>query len=235
MKHFLPALIIAALTACGGGGSTDSNPQPTAAPPAASAPVTAPEPAASAPAACVPKVVTVGLFGDSSQDMMGGYGFVQANLDARFGVGATVVTNRARGGTNDSQLLAGTDGLNVWPDSALAYDVVVMNHGLNSEWLDLETFKRHYRIFGKLPNIVFETVNPSLQAWNNPAFAQAVRDVGAEMDVPVADVYAYVQGVPGWQTYFPDEVHPDYVMLSMIARDVILPAIKPMVAKLRCE
>ena len=94
-----------------------------------------------APAHAHAKPVRIQLFGDSTQWGYDGKtdravpqppaAVLQSAMDARFGAGAVIVTERAVPGTSAAQLLAGTDGRNrPWPQEVDA-DIVVVNHALN--------------------------------------------------------------------------------------------------------
>jgi hypothetical protein len=52
---------------------------------------------------------------------------------------------------------------------------------------------------------------------------------------PVADVDAYVRALPNWQRMIPDGTHPGAELHAMISANVLVPAVVPLVAKLRCE
>lgn len=219
---------LAVLTACGGGEA----PTP---------PVPAPTPVpASAPPACIPKAqVKVQLFGDSTMvgSVAGVYigdvaGKLQADLDARFGVGATTVELRAVGGTTAADLLAGRDGLNApWPGSVDG-DVVVENHGINDMLYlkDLAGYTANLeRLAGRVT--LFQTPVRSTEAWWNDAYAQAMRDVAAEHHIPVAEVHEYFRGR---QELLSDGVHPTVEGYALLVRDVLAPAVAEQVKALRC-
>jgi lysophospholipase L1-like esterase len=162
---------------------------------------------------------------------------LQRQMDARFGTGVVHVENRAVPGSRADQLIEGTDGLNLpWPGSVDAH-ITVANFGINDMFVaDVPTYKANLR---KLRGVtVFVTQNPiSLPVWGETGqtYAQAMRDVAAELGTPVADVNAYVRSLPNWEAYEADNIHPNGTLYGLIVTNVLLPKLEPLVAKLRCE
>jgi lysophospholipase L1-like esterase len=178
------------------------------------------------------------VFGDSVNHAAAP--FVQAELDRRFGAGAVLVRNRAVPGSTSEQLVSGTDGLNApWPASVAA-DVVLVNHGINDAYAPLGIAPERYRAnmlaLASGPAVVaLQTSSPTTAAvYDTAANAATVRDIAAQVRTPLADVQAYVLGLPNWQGHMPDGIHPNAVLHAMIARDVTVPAIAPLVERLRC-
>jgi lysophospholipase L1-like esterase len=203
-----------ALAACGGGGDTQVQP-PT----------------------CTPRVVRVQVFGDSVNRAHAPY--LQAELDRRFGAGAVLVDNRAVGGTTSEQLVTGTDGLNApWPGSVVA-DVVLVNHGINDAYAPLgvtiERYRANLRTLASAPAaVILQTPSPTTAAvYDSAPRAAAMREVAAETGAQLADVQAYVLGLPGWTVYLPDGIHPDANLHGLIARDVTAHALQQAVERLR--
>ena len=193
--------------------------------------------AVSAPA----QPVRIQLFGDSTQ-----WGYddrtqrpvaqppvqvLQSAMDARFGKGAVLVTDRAVPGTTSGQLLAGTDGRNrPWPLEVDA-DIVVLNHALNdsNEHVPLATYERQLEA---LHPTVFETPNAITVDWPAPAYVASMRKVAARQHAPVADVDAWMRAQPNWKALLsPDGLHPSQAGYREIVLKVLMPTLEPLVAK----
>lgn len=190
----------------------------------------------SAPAA----PVRIQLFGDSTQ-----WGYVarsdtpvaeppvavlQSAMDARFGAGAVIVTERAVPGTTSGQLLAGTDGRNrPWPQEVAA-DIVVVNHALNdsNEHVPLATYERQ---IAALHPTVFETPNAITVDWPAPPYVDAMRRVAARQHAALADVDAWMRAQPHWQSLLSDDgLHPTQAGYREIVLKVLMPTLEPLVA-----
>jgi len=187
--------------------------------------------------------VRIQLFGDSTQ---WGYddktdkpvaeppvAVLQSAMEARFGAGAVIVTERAVPGTTSGQLLAGTDGRNrPWPQEVAA-DIVVVNHALNdaNEHVPLATYERQ---LAALHPTVFETPNPITVAWPAPPYVAAMRKVAAAQHAPVADVDAWMRAQPNWQSLLSDDgLHPTQAGYRAIVLKVLMPTLEPLVEKAR--
>ena len=223
----LAAVALAALlSACGGG----SGPKSTS--------------------VCVPlDHVRIQLFGDSTQAGYDGGTLtlatitpaiaLQAALDAEFGAEVTHVTVRAVPGTNSTQLLAGTDGLNQpWPRSVDA-DIVVINHGINDliSYSDVARYQRTLRqlaVSSSARVTIFETPN-IVKGWNVGLYADAMREVAAEVGAPVADTYDYTASLPNWQTLIADWAHPNAELYQEITSHVVGPIVASQVRALKCK
>lgn len=189
---------------------------------------------------CVPKIpVTVQMFGDSTQTPVEGEGFLQEEMDARFGLGAVQIINAAVNGTNSQHLIDGTDGLNTpWPSSVTA-DIAVVNHGINDQEADtpLAVYQANVEAFAAGPAVmVLETQSPTFgQPYANPAYSQVLRSVAAASSTTLADVETYVLGLPNWPSYLDDGVHLGEALNRLVAHNVLAPTLIPIVARLRCE
>lgn len=229
----ISTIALAALHACGGSAGP-------------AAPITKPVTACTA----LPNV-TIQLFGDSTQ---AGYeGGVtpsriaahnpteelQRILDAQFGAGSTLVVNRGVGGTRSYQLRAGTDGLNLpWPQSVAA-QIIVVNHGINNmqdqATIPLSAYKADLEFFAANTNgaqLVLETPNV-VTGWGlsgTALYAQAMRDVAAEHQLPVADTYDITDS-----SMLGDWAHPTDAGYVTIVAESLAPAVTPLVAKLLCR
>lgn len=192
-------------------------------------------------AAFAAEPVRIQLFGDSTQ-----YGYdgrtegqvahppaamLQQLMDARFGAGRVLVTERAVPGSASGQLLAGTDGRNrAWPKEVAA-DIVVVNHALNDADAHVP-LARYARNLRRLHATVFETPSPvTVPGWRWAPYAQAMRRVAAEQHAPVADVARWMLAQPGWQSHLTDGVHPDDETYGAIVREVLMPTLAPLVDK----
>ena len=189
---------------------------------------------------CTPTVpVTVQLFGDSTQVAAYNYGFLQDEMNTQFGVGAVHIVLAAVSGTNSTNLVEGTDGLNArWPASVTA-NIAIVNHGINDQRV-LTTLAQYRANLITFTNssavIVLETPNPLHSvAWSNPAYNSVMRDVAVATKAPIADVETYVLGLRNWQANIPDGVHPDATLHALIAKNVIAPTLKPLITKMRCK
>lgn len=202
------------LSACGGGG--DSSPS---------------EPLyAQASKACT--VVTVALLGDSTQWGADGLAsdkvpsnpavVLQAEMNARFGIGGVVVTSYAVGGTTSAQA------------PTVAADIVVANYGINDAAPWGESIDAYKANLEAMPATLFETPNPTPgYPWNIGEYAQTMRDVAASRSMPVADVYTYVKNLPSYEGYFADGIHPSNELYPMIVKNVLAPAVATLVQQTR--
>jgi lysophospholipase L1-like esterase len=187
--------------------------------------------------------VRIQLFGDSTQ-----WGYddktdqpvaeppvrvLQAAMDARFGAGAVIVTERAVPGTTSGQLLAGTDGRNrPWPREVDA-DIVVVNHALNdsNEHVPLATYERQ---IAALRPTVFETPNAITVDWPAAPYVAAMRRVAARQHAPLADVDAWMRARPNWKSLLSqDGLHPTQAGYREIVLKVLMPTLEPLVKKAR--
>lgn len=205
--------LAALLAACGGGGTGE-------------------------PAPACQDSVTVQLYGDSTQRAAFDWGYLQQELDARFGAGRVRLVDQAVSGTDSAQLVAGTDGTNPpWPGN-LAADIAVVNFGINDVRLgvSLDVYAQNMAAFAGATQarMIVETPNPVVVADDAP-YAQAGRAAAAEAGVPVADVQAFVLGLRGWQSMLSDGIHPTHELQAAIAHAVTAPAIAAVAAPLLCR
>jgi lysophospholipase L1-like esterase len=185
--------------------------------------------------------VRVQLFGDSTMAAPALSSALQASMDASFGPGAVLVSNRGVNGTTSVQLRGGTDGMNLpWPQS-VASDVIVINHGINDMLAQasesLGVYQDNLAFFAANTGgaaLVFETPN-IVGVWvsGTAPYAQAMRDVARRYGVPVADTYSYTAAIDG-RAQLRDWFHPSDALYGRIAKYSIAPAVNPIVAHLRC-
>jgi lysophospholipase L1-like esterase len=211
-------LLAAVLCACGGGGDSTAPTTPPTGP------------------ACQ-DTVTVQLYGDSTQVMAYQWGYLQAALDARFG-SRVILINQAASGTSSAQLIAGTDGVNTpWP-STVAADIAIVNHGINGQDEPLEAYAADMLTFASYrgARMVVETANPIAAPYPSDApRAEAARQAAKQAGVPVADVQAYVLGLPGWEAMLMDGIHPTHELAKLIAENVTAPALAPVIGSMLCR
>ncbi|MEW6341346.1 MAG: SGNH/GDSL hydrolase family protein [Pseudomonadota bacterium] len=147
--------------------------------------------------------------------------YLQDALHASFGERVSVV-NLGVGGTMAYQLRDGTDRAHSlpWAQRLAASDaqIVTINYGIN-EVMHNQTPEQFYEAetalvktalaLGKQP--VLQTSNPMPDGRLNARLAAMVamtRRVAAEQHVPLVDQYAYIAGLPDWQTMMSDGAHP---------------------------
>jgi hypothetical protein len=192
----------------------------------------------------------VQLYGDSTQVAAYRWGYLQQELDARYGAGKVQLVLQAVSGTNSQQLAAGTDGLNTpWPQT-LDADIAMVNHGINDEAYhhdDLATYASDMRLFAVgdgRARMVIETPNPIAHWRNTPdaPWADAGRAAAADAGIPVADVQAYVLSLPNWEAMLtgdgshPDDgIHPSHELQRLIAHNVTGPAIEAIADTMLCR
>lgn len=182
-------------TACGGGGG-DAGPA---------------APVAVAVSACP----TVAFYGDSTA--VGLAPAMQAALDARFGAGRVVLANRAVSGTTSSDLAAVGDE-----------PIAVVNFGINDSRrpFAIADYKANLRRLYR-PGVVFKTPNPIWGHQYDPAdvddqaYAQAMREVAAEVGAKLIDTNAYVLGLQDWPALVPDGLHPSAALYQVIAQQTV--------------
>ena len=160
-------------------------------------------------------------------------------MDARFGVGAVSVSERAVSGTTTRQLLEGTDTRNrPWP-AEVATDVVLVNFGINEQRTgvsvehyeaDLTELGRRLHMTAPHAVLVFETPNPVHRyAWASDAYAVAMRRVAIALKTPLADVNHFLGARADWQGLVPDGAHPADATYLLLVRDVLMPVLVPIV------
>jgi peptidoglycan/LPS O-acetylase OafA/YrhL len=168
------------------------------------------------------QIAVLQLFGDSTQVM------AHPLIQARFGKN---VINSARVETRSDMLLNGTDGANLpWPRSVRA-DFVLINHGMNDArpWahVSIEEYKRNLRRFAEAPaQVIFETPNPSTAPGRDTTdYAQAMREVGSELNIRVIDVHTCFMRQSDWRARLYDGVHPDPKGLLYIVDQCVMPSL----------
>lgn len=145
-KLLLSIYLAVLLSACGGGGSSVAPAAPATPPTESNMPI--------------PDLIVASAYGDSTQQSQG-------NPHAASRPGASV-RNRGVGGSNTTQLLAGTDGLNSpWPEmmSTDPARIIIINHGIIDRISPLDDYKANLRALvegirkvGKVP--MLEEPNP---------------------------------------------------------------------------
>jgi lysophospholipase L1-like esterase len=201
-----------------------------------------------ASAACTPHVVTIGLYGDSTQAGLSRDGvtgtpytvqdppaaLIQRAMDAAFGVGAVVVNGHGVSGQDTSMLLAGMQTFGApWPYGAVE-DIALENEGINdlSHGVTADDYRLHLTQIVQARAVVIETPLPMK---GDGGFALVARSVAASTGAPLIDVAAFAAALPAWQTYTGDGTHPTETGYAVITNGAVIPALVPMAAKLRCE
>lgn len=196
--------VVAALPLAACGGGGSSTPQTA--------------PSAPAPAQVCAKPVPIQFFGDSTQEQQKGN--LQIALDMALGPGVAVVENLGVSGTTAADFPAA----NVKPSA-----ITVVNYGINDSRAPGATVAAYKASLRKIAPSVFETPSPPFDT-----YAQAMREVAAELGRPVIDVSAQVRAMPGWEVRVWDGVHPDPGLYGIIARDIVAPALAAEVRKRLC-
>jgi hypothetical protein len=211
----------AALTACGGGGSSSPSAEP----------------------ACRP-FVTVRLFGDSTMvgvNIEGGAAplvpkppavLLQAEMDAKFGAAKVVVLDHA-GGFTAKSAIEGTDNYKTPLAQIPPADVSVFNHGINDfSAYSLEAYRGYLEVFAKHGGaVIFYTQAVRFM----PDHIQAMKDVAAKHGQSVADLNSYALALPSLAPYLLDGTHGTQAWYTMTVRDVLAPAVALKVAPLLCK
>lgn len=205
MCRLSAALLSAALTACGGGGDAAPPPQPQAQ-------------RAPAPAQACARPVVVQFFGDSTQEQQGGN--LQIALDLALGPGVAVAENLGVSGSTAADFPAA---------KVRAGAITVINFGINDSRAPGASVLDYKARLRAIAPTFYETPSPPFDG-----YAQAMREVAAELGRPVIDVSATVRAMPGWEVRIWDGVHPDPGMLGIIARDIVAPALASEVRKRLC-
>jgi hypothetical protein len=173
---------------------------------------------------------------------------LQALLQTQFNDTGISVANHATGGTSSSlqNEMLGMDG-NGAPFAdrikASAASIVIESHTLNDA-LGGETINdyRQYlaawvvavRAAGKVP--VLEESGPTCDG-DHPqlaAYVQAMDDAAAQFNVPIISQYAYIRGLPNWQSHMSNCLAPDAYLDSLKAQReqaVIAPIIQAVAEK----
>lgn len=223
MKGSIAALAVGiAVTACGGGGSDQPDSQP-------SGPV-------------CKATVSVQLYGDSTQMFAFQDGKLQAEMDAKFGVGKVLLIDQSANGKTSQQLIDGTDGKNTpWPQNLTA-DIAMVNHGINDAvHTTLAQYTLNMKAFAAgngVTRMVIETPNPVLLPHaQTDTYAAIGRQVAAEAGLPLADVQSYVLGLPDWQdtSMLYDGVHPTPELEDLLAKNATGPVLEPIIASMLCR
>lgn len=179
---------------------------------------TKPAPPTQQPAQVCARPVIVQAFGDSTQEQQGNY--LQLALDIALGPGFALVENHGVSGTTAAEFPAAK----VKPGA-----VTLANYGINDSRAPGASVAAYKANLRKIAPTLFETPSPP-----HDSYAQAMREVAAELGRPVIDVSAKVRAMPGWEGRVWDGVHPDPGLYGIIARDIVAPALAAEVRKRLC-
>jgi lysophospholipase L1-like esterase len=238
----LPALVLLALTlaGCGGGGS-DVASEDEGLPMAAVIGV-GPD--------CKP--VEIDLFGDSTQaGYVGSTGKIGARnpgtvlqrlLDARFGVGRTIVRNHGVGGTVVQDMIDGT-GLGgpeaTWPVPFTGH-IAVVNHGINDTTHGTPLYAYTAvleHLHDMLPvgaTLIYQTPH-RVKVWDVKPYAVAMRNVAVARGAPMANAYTFTATLASWLSYLPDWAHPTEDGYELVTTKVVYPVVAAQVATRTCN
>jgi len=220
MKASTVFVLIAGMTACGGGGGGDA-PQPT--------PATQP---------AVAKHVVVRQYGDSTTVGLtyqnGAYVTAKptaaerlyADLQAQFG-GSVTVDVQGVSSTCAVNLLNG-DGVHApfaQEIQTTSAQIASFNFGINDSYYCGETADSFATHLGQLVDlaraagktVVLEEPNPvnTSKIPNLAAFSAIVGQVAAAKNVPLVQQYAYIQSLSVWEQMLPDGIHPDSALYAI--------------------
>jgi lysophospholipase L1-like esterase len=229
------------MTSCGGSSSGGDTGETAPAPDPAQSPTESPPPPAPAP--CVPQDVVVQLQGDSigwgvgatdpnsTPDML-----LRAALSARWPSGVTVAQT-SQGGAATHDRLDGTDSVPPYPRGIVG-NVYITNYGVNDalQRVPVETYKANLRQVLTLSgtSVIMQTPTPVVPVDVAP-YADAAREVAAELNLPVADANTVVHDLADWRDMLVDGVHPNDALYQQMMSNAVVPAVMKEVAKLRCE
>ena len=191
--------------------------------------------------ACVPVAVTLEVTGDSISTGSGAtdVAFTPASLlRAAFPSISVVLTGQ--GGSTSSDRISGAPipghgQFQPFPLGSVG-NLHLSNFGVNDaiQGVPLETYRANLRKIASLPGSILQTPTPIVGV-SDAAYAQVVREVGAELGVPVADVQAYVLSLPNWEVLLVDGTHPGDALYRLIEANVVVPAVARQVATLQCR
>lgn len=145
------------------------------------------------------------------------------------------VTNTAIGSTTTADRISGSAGFQPFPQG-ISGSVYVTNWGVNDAYqrLPLPQYKANLRLIAAQPGAVLMTPTPMdlTQPYtaDDSAYAQAVRDIGVEMRVPVIDTNAWFLAQPNWPSGLSDGVHPTPAWQAAMEQQVIDPAVNARIA-----
>jgi len=162
--------------------------------------------------------VIVQAFGDSTQEQQGNY--LQLALDIALGPGFALVENHGVSGTTAAEFPAAK----VKPGA-----VTLANYGINDSRAPGASVAAYKANLRKIAPTMFQTPSPP-----HDSYAQAMREVAAELGRPVIDVSAKVRAIPGWEGRIWDGVHPDPGLYWIVSSQIVAPAVAEVVRKAQC-
>lgn len=164
--------------------------------------------------------VTVQIEGDS----------IAKQLGTALPVGARVI-NTAIGSTTTSDRISGAAGFQPFPQG-VSGSVYFTNWGVNDAYLQvpLVQYKANLRRIAATPGAVLMTPTPmdlsQPYTADDSAYAQGVRDIGLELNVPVLDAQAWLLAKPNWQSALVDGVHLSATAQDAMVRELVAPGIQ---------
>ena len=203
------------LLGCGGGGSS-------------------PE-----PVACIPVHAIVQIEGDSIAHGTGATDLAFTPPGLLRAAGFTVVDTALPGSTSADRISGDVirgQGTRFQPfPQGIVGNVYLTEWGVNNALygMSVEAFKADLRKIASVPGAILMTPTPMADI-DDSAYAQAVRDIGAELRVTVVDVNAYVLSLPNWRVLLVDGVHPSDALYRMVYAQVA-PVVRAKVNELECR
>lgn len=157
---------------------------------------------------------------------------LQSILQTQFNDTGISVANHATGGTSSSLMneMLGQDGngapfadrIKLSP-SQIVIESHTLNDALGGETINdyrqyLAAWVVAVRAAGKIP--VLEESGPTCDG-DHPqlaAYVQAMDDATAQFNVPIVTQYAYISGLPNWQSHMASCLYPDSYLLQIKAQ-----------------
>jgi lysophospholipase L1-like esterase len=142
------------------------------------------------------------------------------------------VRNEAVGGASVAELLAGRDGVHApWATTVARSNAryILMNYSINDSYetgTTTASYKASYaqvidiaRAAGK--TVILQTTNPTNNSQKDVAFSTAMKEIAAQKNVPVIDVYAYLSQYMAANNLGPyqitnDGIHPNQATYILV-------------------
>lgn len=198
-------------------------------------------------------MVVVAMYGDSttfgaellpSGNWIQSLSNVPAVIQSKYSSGVTVLNKGISGVTMPQMVIGASPATKTWAQemSESYADIVVLNFGINDANTTWETdYQVNYyatklidvaQAHGKI--VVIETSNPV----NTPLYnrlsqvAYVIRTLAQSRSLTLADHHLWIQtGLPNWETYLPDGVHPNAALYTYKA-DSLYCVLNPVVQSL---
>lgn len=218
-KHLFAALVLAALTACGGGSGSMPFQAPTS-----TAPVTS----------CTePHEINAVLPGDSTQYGIDGSiaddtdpvaaravhnpgAELQSEMDRIFGAGVVKVTDIGVPGSTAGDASRPT----------IVADIIVPMYGINDARYGVSVTQFKADMLSMHPTLI-ETPFPRFDGDPLLPVEQAYIATEKTLGVPIVDINGYIRSLPNWQQYFatPYSGHGTDALYKMVVDNALAPAV----------